>query len=172
MSYFKIPEDGSALLGMTSFDTGTAFISFLCSEPQLSPVSPSYVASTSSVLSEWLPSLGNAISNFEGHFKTRLLCWGKCKFWKISTLSKWSFLLPSKVSSPHDSLGGGCSSPALKNHVITDKSYHYSLKVWLQKKDQCLCKLHCTLFIWCFLAYTRINVNTNRCAYDKGRCLS
>lgn len=114
MIYFKIPEDRSALLEMILFDTGTALISFLCSEPHLSSGRSKLRGFTkfSAIRSDFF-------GNSEGYFKTRLLCLGKSNFCKMVGLSKSSLppsikCLPSSHS--HASLGGGCSFPSSRRH--------------------------------------------------------
>lgn len=122
MTYFKIPEDGSGILGRTPLDPETAFVSFLCSEPQFSSVGPSDVASASSLQWEWLLWLGDAVSTLGGYFKTRL--WspdlGQSRFGEISSLSQWSFLLPHEVFSPLWIFGVWVPLPPLRHHVISD----------------------------------------------------
>ena len=130
-TYFKIPEDRSALLQMISFDIGTALISFLCSESQLSSVGSKLPGFT-----KFSPVSSDFFGNFEGCFKTRLLCLGKSNFWKMASLSKSSLLLPSKVSSPvspphHHLWEVGALSPFQESRDHCKSSYPRSLNFWL-----------------------------------------
>ena len=47
---------------------------------------------------------------------------GKCKCWKMSSLSKSSLLFPNKISPSLGIFGGGGVVPLCRCHVITDKS--------------------------------------------------
>lgn len=101
MTYFETPEDRSVLLEMISFDTGTALISFLCSEPQLSSIRSKLCGFT-----KFSPVKSDFSGNFEGFCLGQVQVWGNGRPFQVKAPSSQSFR-----SCRHASLGGGCSFP-------------------------------------------------------------
>lgn len=160
MTYFKIPADGSAILERTPFDPGTAFISFLCSEPQLSSVRSKWCGFTKFSPVRVTSLAWQCNKHFQRVFQN--------KAFVLGSVQTWGNYQPFQVKlcSPLWIFGTWVTLPPLRHHVLSSTfklQSHCSLNVWLQKAGQRLCMLHCTLFIWCFLTYARISVNTKRC---------